>query len=67
MLLQQTKIRGKWKTGTWNPSATLAGPYKNWKTGTLTETYKNCKIDILAEPFKNQTRDPSGTLEKLEN
>ena len=51
----------KWayrKTGTRDPSETLAGPYKNRKTGTLAGPYKNRKTG---------TRDPSGTLEKLEN
>ena len=63
----------KWayrKTGTRDPSETLAGPYKNRKTGTLVGPYKNRKTGTLAGPYKNRktgTRDPSGTLEKLEN
>ena len=51
----------KWayrKTGTRDPSETLAGPYKNRKTGTLVGLYKTRKTGTL---------DPSGTLEKLEN
>ena len=51
----------KWayrKTGTRDPSETLAGPYKNRKTGTLVGLYKTRKTGTL---------DPSRTLEKLEN
>ena len=28
-------ILAYWKTGTWDPSGTLVGPYKNRKSGTL--------------------------------
>ena len=41
------------KTGTRDPSGTLAGPYKNRKTGTLAGPYKN---------RKTRTRDLSGAL-----
>ena len=43
------------KTGTRDPSGTLAGPYKNRETGTLVGPYKN---------RKTRTRDLSGILKK---
>ena len=61
------------KTGIRDPTKTgkpPAGPYKTRKTGTPAGPYKTRKIGTLAVPYKNRktgTRDPSGTLEKLEN
>ena len=38
------------KTGTRDPSGTLAGPYENRKTGTIAGPYKNRKTGTLADP-----------------
>ena len=47
------------KTGTRDPSGTLAEPYKNRKTGTLAGPYKNRKTGTLAGPYKTRK---NGTL-----
>ena len=44
------------KTGTRDPSGTLAGSYKNRKTGTLAGPYENRKTGTLQ---KLEKRDPS--------
>ena len=52
------------KTGTRDPSGTLAGPYQNRKTETLAGPYENRKTGTLRKP---ENEDPSRTLQKLEN
>ena len=45
------------KTGTRDPSETLAGPYKNRKIRTLVEPYKNRTFGTLQKP-ENQDLGP---------